>query len=63
MTRRPPRLVFLTTAAERQMRRWIARRGGTRTGNGSQGIGAPAGACCSTSPTRHAHTSVAESSP
>ncbi len=43
MTRRPPRLVFLTTAAERQMRRWIARRGSAHgTGNGSQGFGAPA---------------------
>ena len=41
--RRPPRLVFLTTAAERQMRRWIARRGGHTgaPGNG-HGIGAPA---------------------
>ncbi|MCK9795961.1 MarR family winged helix-turn-helix transcriptional regulator [Isoptericola sp. 4D.3] len=41
---RPPRLVFLTTAAERQMRRWIARRGAGPTsvpGNG-HGIGAPA---------------------
>ncbi|GAB6937314.1 MarR family winged helix-turn-helix transcriptional regulator [Isoptericola variabilis] len=43
MTRRPPRLVFLTTAAERQLRRWIARRGGAHTaGNGGQGFGAPA---------------------
>ncbi|MFE5291860.1 MarR family winged helix-turn-helix transcriptional regulator [Isoptericola sp. NPDC056618] len=48
MTRRPPRLVFLTTAAERQMRRWIARRGGAHAAahghqrNGSQGFGAPA---------------------
>ena len=43
MTRRPPRLVFLVTAAERQMRRWIARRGSSRTtGNGGQGFGAPA---------------------
>lgn len=47
MTRRPPRLVFLTTAAERQMRRWIARRGsahtaGSSAGNGGQGFGAPA---------------------
>ncbi|MCK9793908.1 MarR family winged helix-turn-helix transcriptional regulator [Isoptericola sp. 4D.3] len=31
MTRQgPPRLVFLTTAAERQMRRWVARRGADR---------------------------------
>lgn len=36
MTRRPPRLVFLTTAAERQIRRWISRRGADR------GIGAAA---------------------
>jgi len=43
MTRRPPRMVFLTIAAERQMRRWIARRGGAHTaGNGGQGFGAPA---------------------
>lgn len=43
MTRRPPRLVFLTTVAERQMRRWIARRGGAHAaGNGGQGFGAPA---------------------
>ncbi|MFE7408695.1 MarR family winged helix-turn-helix transcriptional regulator [Isoptericola sp. NPDC057559] len=48
MTRRQPRLVFLTTAAERQMRRWIARRGGAHaathgsTRNGGQGFGAPA---------------------
>jgi len=43
MTRRPPRLVFLTTAAERQLRRWIARRGSAPTaGNGGQGFGAPA---------------------
>ncbi|MGM7420857.1 MarR family winged helix-turn-helix transcriptional regulator [Cellulosimicrobium sp. CpK407] len=43
MTRRPPRLVFLTTAAERQMRRWIARRGSAHgTGTGGQGFGAPA---------------------
>lgn len=47
MTRRPPRLVFLTTTAERQMRRWIARRGathraGNHAGNGGQGFGAPA---------------------
>lgn len=33
----PPRLVFLTTAAERQMRRWISRRGADR------GISAAAG--------------------
>ncbi|MFE5311001.1 MarR family winged helix-turn-helix transcriptional regulator [Isoptericola sp. NPDC056605] len=42
MTRRPPRLVFLTIAAERQLRRWIARRGAHTAGNGGQGIGAPA---------------------
>ena len=48
MTRRPPRLVFLTTAAERQLRRWIARRGSTHAAahgsqrNGGQGFGAPA---------------------
>ncbi|MFC7876711.1 MarR family winged helix-turn-helix transcriptional regulator [Isoptericola sp. NPDC057391] len=48
MTRRPPRLVFLTTAAERQMRRWIARRGSAHAAahgqqrNGGQGFGAPA---------------------
>ena len=34
--RRQPRLVFLTTAAERQMRRWISGRGADR------GISAPA---------------------
>jgi len=45
MTRRPPRLVFLTTAAERQMRRWIARHAGpTANGPGnSRGIGAATG--------------------
>ncbi|MEV8027090.1 MarR family winged helix-turn-helix transcriptional regulator [Cellulosimicrobium funkei] len=43
MTRRPPRLVFLTTAAERQLRRWIARRGGAHaSGSGGRGFGAPA---------------------
>ncbi|SKC66244.1 MarR family winged helix-turn-helix transcriptional regulator [Krasilnikoviella flava] len=44
MTRRPPRLVFLTTAAERQMRRWITRRDGGQTGGAGNGhgIGAPA---------------------
>ncbi|WP_418276415.1 MarR family winged helix-turn-helix transcriptional regulator [Isoptericola jiangsuensis] len=43
MTPRPPRLVFLTTAAERQLRRWIARRGGANAaGKGGQGFGAPA---------------------
>ncbi|WP_264030702.1 MarR family winged helix-turn-helix transcriptional regulator [Cellulosimicrobium sp. SH8] len=43
MTRHPPRLVFLTTVAERQMRRWIARRGSANvSGNGGQGFGAPA---------------------
>ena len=43
MTGRPPRLVFLTTAAERQMRRWIARRGSARTtGDGGPGLGAAA---------------------
>ncbi|MEL7974326.1 MarR family winged helix-turn-helix transcriptional regulator [Isoptericola sp. F-RaC21] len=42
--RRPPRLVFLVTAAERQMRRWIARRGGRHDGDAGNGhgIGAPA---------------------
>ena len=50
MTHRPPRLVFLTTAAERQMRRWIARRGSAHAAahgqqrNGGQGFGAPAAA-------------------
>ncbi|WP_144722620.1 MarR family winged helix-turn-helix transcriptional regulator [Cellulosimicrobium sp. TH-20] len=43
MTGRPPRLVFLTTAAERQMRRWIARRGSARTtGDGGPGLGSAA---------------------
>jgi DNA-binding MarR family transcriptional regulator len=42
--RRPPRLVFLVTAAERQMRRWISRRDGGQTGGAGNGhgIGAPA---------------------
>lgn len=44
MTGRPPRLVFLTTVAERQMRRWIARRGGAHASKlGSRVVGAPAG--------------------
>ena len=43
MTGRTPRMVFLTTAAERQMRRWIARRGSARTtGDGGPGLGAAA---------------------
>ena len=51
MTRDPgraPRLVFLTTAAERQMRRWISRRSGTNGGThdgagpGGHTVGAPA---------------------
>jgi len=42
--RRPPRLVFLTTAAERQMRRWIARRGAGHDGAdpSARDISAPA---------------------
>jgi hypothetical protein len=48
MTRRPPRLVFLVTAAERQMRHWIARRGSSRTtGNGvSRESAPPPPECC-----------------
>ncbi|MCA5894846.1 MarR family winged helix-turn-helix transcriptional regulator [Isoptericola sp. NEAU-Y5] len=41
--RRPPRLVFLVTAAERQIRRWIAGRGSAQTAASSgQAISAPA---------------------
>ncbi|GAA1708461.1 MarR family winged helix-turn-helix transcriptional regulator [Isoptericola hypogeus] len=37
--RRAPRLVFLTTSAERQMRRWIARRGAGQAGHGISAAG------------------------